>query len=82
MSTLASAVSAPVESIEVSAYTIPTDYPEADGTYSWDATTLVLVEFAGGGQRGLGYSYTSRGRRRCGSGRLAFGALAFEEGVP
>ncbi len=48
---------APIESVEVSAYTIPTDSPESDGTYAWDKTTLVLVEITGGGKRGLGYSY-------------------------
>src|SRR2546423_1855703 len=47
----------PIEQIDVSAYRIPTDAPEADGTYAWTATTLVLVEAAGGGQRGLGYTY-------------------------
>jgi L-alanine-DL-glutamate epimerase-like enolase superfamily enzyme len=41
------------------AYTIPTDLPEADGTFAWDATTLVVVEVHGGGETGLGYSYTS-----------------------
>jgi L-alanine-DL-glutamate epimerase-like enolase superfamily enzyme len=50
-------VSVPVERVEVSAYTIPTDTPEADGTISWDKTTMVLVEVTGGGKRGLGYSY-------------------------
>ncbi len=48
---------APIERIQVSAYTIPTDYPEADGTYSWDATTLVLVEASAGGTHGIGYTY-------------------------
>ncbi len=46
-----------VERIAVSAYKIPTDYPEADGSYSWDATTLVLVEASAGGQSGIGYTY-------------------------
>lgn len=46
-----------VEKIEVSAYTVPTDSPESDGTLRWDSTTLVLVEVAGGGERGLGYTY-------------------------
>src|SRR5947209_7549478 len=49
---------APIESLAASAYRIPTDKPEADGTYAWDATTLVLVEACGGGRTGLGYSYT------------------------
>jgi len=47
----------PIERIEVSAYKIPTDGPEADGTYRWDHTTLVLVEATAGGKRGLGYTY-------------------------
>jgi L-alanine-DL-glutamate epimerase-like enolase superfamily enzyme len=47
----------PIEAIEVSAYTIPTDFPESDGTYAWDRTTLVLVEAMAGGKRGLGYTY-------------------------
>ncbi len=47
----------PIERIEVSVYQIPTDAPEADGTYAWDSTTLVLVEAAAGGQRGVGYTY-------------------------
>jgi L-alanine-DL-glutamate epimerase-like enolase superfamily enzyme len=50
-------VGVPIETIEVSAYTIPTDFPEADGTYAWDRTTLVLVEAGAGGRRSLGYSY-------------------------
>lgn len=52
-----SATSVPIECIEVLAYTIPTDYPEADGTYAWQATTLVVVEATAGGKRGIGYSY-------------------------
>ncbi len=46
-----------VETIKVSTYTIPTDFPESDGTFAWDKTTLVLVEASAGGSRGLGYSY-------------------------
>jgi L-alanine-DL-glutamate epimerase-like enolase superfamily enzyme len=47
----------PLERIEATAYTIPTDGPESDGTLSWDATTLVLVRIEGGGRNGIGYSY-------------------------
>jgi L-alanine-DL-glutamate epimerase-like enolase superfamily enzyme len=47
----------PVEEIEVAAYTVPTDFPEADGTLSWDSTTIVVVHAHGGGERGLGYTY-------------------------
>src|SRR5215213_4370048 len=46
-----------VERLEVSAYTVPTDSPESDGTLEWDSTTMVLVEAKGGGARGLGYTY-------------------------
>jgi L-alanine-DL-glutamate epimerase-like enolase superfamily enzyme len=47
-----------LEAVEASAYTIPTDQPEADGTMHWDSTTLVVVEVAGGGKTGLGYTYS------------------------
>src|SRR5947208_6764050 len=47
----------PIESLRVSVFTIPTEMPEADGTYEWDSTTIVLVEATGGGQEGLGYTY-------------------------
>jgi len=46
-----------IEKVEVSAYTVPTDSPESDGTLRWDSTTMVLVEVAGGGKRGIGYTY-------------------------
>src|SRR5437588_6761941 len=46
-----------IERIDVSAYTVPTDFPESDGTYAWDKTTLVLVEARAGGKCGLGYTY-------------------------
>jgi L-alanine-DL-glutamate epimerase-like enolase superfamily enzyme len=48
---------APVEQLEVGAYTIPTDAPEADGTLAWNATTIVVVHARGGGESGLGYTY-------------------------
>jgi L-alanine-DL-glutamate epimerase-like enolase superfamily enzyme len=47
-----------VESLSVSAYELPTDGPESDGTFEWGSTTIVIVEAAGGGQSGLGYTYT------------------------
>lgn len=47
----------PIERIDVSAFTIPTNAPEGDGTYTWNSTTLVLVEATAGGARGLGYTY-------------------------
>ncbi len=38
---------------------VPTDGPEADGTLSWDATTIVIVEARAGGHAGIGYSYAA-----------------------
>ena len=46
-----------IERVDVSAYRIPTDVPESDGTAEWDSTTLVLVEISAGGERGIGYTY-------------------------
>jgi L-alanine-DL-glutamate epimerase-like enolase superfamily enzyme len=48
-----------IERVSVRVFRIPTDEPEADGTISWDSTTLVLVEATAGGTVGLGYSYAS-----------------------
>ena len=50
-------VNCPITRLDVSAYTVPTDAPEADGTFAWDKTTLVLVEAEAGGMTGLGYTY-------------------------
>ena len=60
----ARATTFPIEHIAVSVYRIPTASPEADGTYQWDATTLVVAEAAAGGKRSLGYTYadTATGR--------------------
>src|SRR6185437_8384859 len=46
-----------IDGIEATAFTIPTDGPEADGTFRWDKTTIVVVEAKGGGKTGLGYTY-------------------------
>jgi L-alanine-DL-glutamate epimerase-like enolase superfamily enzyme len=48
----------PIERLHASVYRIPTESPEADGTFAWDSTTLIVVELTAGGQHGLGYSYT------------------------
>ena len=44
---------AAIRALRVAAYRVPTDAPEADGTFAWDATTLVLVELDDGHWRGL-----------------------------
>jgi L-alanine-DL-glutamate epimerase-like enolase superfamily enzyme len=52
-----SSSSVAIENIEASIYTVPTDFPESDGTLEWNSTTLVLVRAIGGGKAGLGYTY-------------------------
>jgi L-alanine-DL-glutamate epimerase-like enolase superfamily enzyme len=47
----------PVQELEVVAYTVPTDAPEADGTLSWDSTTIVVVHARAAGEWGVGYTY-------------------------
>lgn len=61
----------PIERIDVSVYTIPTDAPEADGTYNWDSTTMVLVEVTAGGGLGIGYTYADTSTAQLISSMLA-----------
>jgi L-alanine-DL-glutamate epimerase-like enolase superfamily enzyme len=53
-----------IERIDVSAFTIPTDAPESDGTYEWTSTTLVVVEAHAGAECGLGYTYADAATAR------------------
>ncbi len=48
-----------VQGLETAVYVVPTDAPEADGTLSWDKTTVVLVTARAGGEQGLGWSYAA-----------------------
>ncbi len=50
---------AKIASGRISAYTVPTDKPESDGTAKWDSTTIVVVELTADGIAGLGYSYAN-----------------------
>jgi len=59
-----------ITAIQVEAYRIPTDRPEADGTLSWNATTMVVVSVQAGGRSGLGYSYVDACARSLIRGRL------------
>lgn len=49
---------APVDWVRAQAYTVPTDFPEADGTATWTSTTIIVVHVGAGGRQGIGYSYT------------------------
>ncbi len=62
---------AQIHELDVSAYTIPTDRPESDGTLKWDQTTMVLVRIIAEGQTGLGYTYA-----HAAAGRLIHDELA------
>jgi L-alanine-DL-glutamate epimerase-like enolase superfamily enzyme len=55
--TVAARTEVSVERLDVSAYEIPTEEPESDGTLEWDSTTVVVVEAHAGGETGLGYTY-------------------------
>ena len=46
--------------VTASAYRIPTEVPEADGTLAWDSTTLVLAIAEAGEWTGTGWSYGHR----------------------
>lgn len=55
-------MSATVDRVHASVYTVPTDAPgpdhtESDGTATWSATTLVLVEVGCGDLVGTGWTY-------------------------
>jgi L-alanine-DL-glutamate epimerase-like enolase superfamily enzyme len=46
-----------IRSGRIAAYTIPTDAPEADGTFAWNKTTIVIAEVEASGVTGIGYTY-------------------------
>jgi L-alanine-DL-glutamate epimerase-like enolase superfamily enzyme len=48
-----------LERVEIEVYRIPTDRPEADGTFAWSSTTVVVVRIRAGGLTGLGFTYAS-----------------------
>jgi L-alanine-DL-glutamate epimerase-like enolase superfamily enzyme len=71
MSATRSRIDARVEELEVGAFTVPTDSPEADGTLSWDSTTIVVVHAYGAGHAGLGYTYADVSTARLIESKLA-----------
>jgi L-alanine-DL-glutamate epimerase-like enolase superfamily enzyme len=46
-----------IDCISVSSCSIPTDFPESDGTLAWDKTIIVIVEIKSGSTSGIGYTY-------------------------
>jgi L-alanine-DL-glutamate epimerase-like enolase superfamily enzyme len=59
-----------IDDLTVSAYKIPTDQPESDGTYNWNNTILVLVEAFARDRRGLGYTYADEATAKLISSKL------------
>ncbi len=57
--------------MSVSAFTVPTDSPESDGTYEWNSTTLVLVQVLAGDHEGIGYTYADTSTARLVNEKLA-----------
>ena len=45
--------------LHVASYTVPTDFPESDGTLEWQKTTLVVVVADSGAEQGTGYTYAN-----------------------
>lgn len=47
-----------IASLEARAFKIPTSSPEADGTFAWSSTTIIVVFARSGAAVGLGYTYS------------------------
>ena len=60
-----------IGTVRARAFTIPTDGPEADGTASWDRTTLIVVQVSAGDREGIGYSYADPSVAALVNGKLA-----------
>jgi L-alanine-DL-glutamate epimerase-like enolase superfamily enzyme len=62
---------AAVERLCAQAYTIPTDFPESDGTASWTSTTIIIVHAEAAGRCGVGYTYADASNATLIRGKLA-----------
>jgi L-alanine-DL-glutamate epimerase-like enolase superfamily enzyme len=60
-----------IDEVTAQVYTIPTDAPEADGTFAWSSTTLIVAEVTAGGRTGIGYTYAAGACRELITGPLA-----------
>lgn len=49
-----------IRKVEIGVYTVPTDAAEADGTYRWNSTTLIVAQMTAGNVTGLGYTYGNK----------------------
>jgi L-alanine-DL-glutamate epimerase-like enolase superfamily enzyme len=46
-----------IKGVEASAFRIPLEAPESDGTFTWDSTTVVVAEVEAGGVIATGFTY-------------------------
>ena len=60
-----------VSGVRARAYRVPTDRPEADGTLTWDATTMVVVEVSAADQVGTGWTWAPAAAARVVAALLA-----------
>ncbi|WP_166851414.1 enolase C-terminal domain-like protein [Isoptericola sp. BMS4] len=60
-----------LDGLDVVVCRVPTEAPEADGTLSWDATTVVLVQARSGSTTGLGWTYADASAAGVVTGTLA-----------
>ncbi len=60
-----------ISGVSARAFTIPADAPEADGTFAWTSTTMVLAEVQAGGNNGIAYSYTDAAAAKIVTGALS-----------
>ena len=60
-----------VERLTASVYEIPTEQPEADGTYAWDSTSTTVVQAFAGGECGIGWTYSGAPVKAVVEGKLA-----------
>jgi L-alanine-DL-glutamate epimerase-like enolase superfamily enzyme len=60
-----------IDDVAAEVYTIPTDAPEADGTFAWTSTMLVVAEVTAGGRTGIGYTYAAGACSELVTGSLA-----------
>ncbi len=48
-----------IQRLDVTAFRVPTDEPESDGTLAWDHTDVVVVEATAGDATGVGWTYAA-----------------------
>lgn len=60
-----------VSRVTAEVFVIPTDGDEADGTFAWDRTTMVLARVAAAGKEGLGWTFAHAAAAELVTGPLA-----------